>query len=114
MKKEKVTQEFAKKAIGALVGATGYPAMPQALITVGIDRPMLRGMERKGLIKSIKVGIKGQCICGYYTEDSQPVKFFEKIERDKLEKAQLKEVQEQTAQAEKEKAHVKDKEAQPE
>jgi hypothetical protein len=114
MKKEKVTQEFAKKAVGALVAATGYPAMPKALVSAGIDRSMLRAMERKGLLKSIKVGIKGQCICGYYTEDSQPVKFFEKIERDKLERAQLKEEQERIAQVEKEKAHVKDKEAQPE
>jgi hypothetical protein len=87
---KKIDEPFAKKAIGALVTATGYPAVPQALSSIGIDRTMLRSMARKGDIKAIKVFLKRQCIIGYYTEEVQPVKFFENMEKKKQEMERIK------------------------
>lgn len=86
MKKvERPSEAFAIGALEALVKATGYPGVRPAMSSIGVDRTMLRELERKGLIKTVKMSIKGQYVLGYYTEAAQPVKFFEKIEKDRQE-----------------------------
>lgn len=78
--------ELICKAIDSAVEATGYPVTGQVLATIGVDRAMIRAMERKGLVKSIDVTFERshgrrsmhtapagvQVLKGYYTENVVP------------------------------------------
>lgn len=52
--------------IDEVVKGTGYPVIARVMKPIGVGREELRYMERKGLLKSLKLSAKGQIVKGYY------------------------------------------------
>lgn len=66
--------ELIVNTIDRVVHGTGYPVTAQVLKMINVEREQLRTMERKGLLKSMDLSLRGQIVKGYYTDTVWPSK----------------------------------------
>ena len=67
-----MTDQGILQAINGAVKQTGYPIVGAVFKTIGVDRTKIRQLERKGLLKSVGLSVKGQYVKGYFTQDVYP------------------------------------------